>query len=193
MKYLLTFSFLSLFLYVQAYNTSDANNLPDLLHNDTTPPKVFILGEHESAYEKLNIDYSVMLLTACQGDMDLAYQKWLSMLTEMEAYATLINYDIKGVKVWLNVFWSEDGTVKHIAYHLKQNSRNIDTAEFTAFLISFMGKYKFPLINEEKYSHYGSASFPTQPRKLNTDPSSGNSVPVDNNQTYTKDGNRAKQ
>lgn len=193
MKYLFTFSFLSLFLCVQAYNTTDANNLPDLLHNDTTPPKVFILGEHESAYEKLNIDYPVMLLTACNGDMDLAYQKWLSMLTEMEAYATLINYDIKGVKVWLNVFWNQDGTVKHIAYHLKQNSRNIDTAEFTAFLISFMGKYKFPLINNEKYSHYGSASFPTQPRKLNTDSSSGNSVPMDNNQTYTKDGNRSKQ
>ena len=193
MKYFLTFSLLSFFLFAQAYNISDVNNADGLLHNDTTPPKVFILGEHEDAYEQLNIDYSVMLLTACNGDMDLAYQKWLSMLNEMEAYATLINYDIKGVKVWLNVFWNEDGTVKHVAYHLKQNSRNIDTAEFTAFLVSFINRYKFPLISDENYSHYGSASFPTQPRKLNTDTGSGNSVPNDNNQTYTKDGVRSKQ
>jgi hypothetical protein len=182
---------LSLFLFVQASNIADVNTQLDLLYNDTTPPKVFILGEHEDAYEQLNLDYSVMLLTACNGNMDDAYQKWVSMLNEMEAYATLINYDIKGVKVWLNVFWNGDGSVKHIAYHLKQNSRNIDTAEFTAFLTSFMNHYKFPLVTNEKYSHYGSASFPTHPRKLNTDTSSGNITPS-TNQTNTKNGLRTK-
>ncbi len=191
MKCFLTFSMLSLFLFVQAYNIADTNTPLDLLYNDTTPPKVFILGEHETAYEQLNLDYSVMLLTACNGNMDDAYQKWVSMLNEMEAYATLINYDIKGVKVWLNVFWNKDGSVKHIAYHLKQNSRNIDTAEFTAFLTSFMNHYKFPLVINEKYSHYGSASFPTHPRKLNTDTSSGNIVP-NTNQTNTKNSPRTK-
>ena len=192
MKYFLTLSFLSLFISVQAYNASDVNHPETLLFKDTTPPKVFILGEHEKAYEKLNLEYSVMLLTACNGDMESAYQKWISMLNEMEAYATLINYDIKGVKVWLNVFWNVDGSIKHIAYHLKQNSRNIDTAEFTAFLISFINHYKFPLVTQSKYSHYGSASFPTHPRKLNTDTGSGKLTPNDANQTYSRDGARTK-
>ena len=192
MKYVLTFSFLSLFLSIQYSGLADGINDLYLLENDTTPPKVFILGEHEKAYEQLNLNYSVMLLTACNGDMDFAYKKWLSMLNEMEAYGTLINYDIKGVKVWLNVFWNVDGTVKHIAYHLKQNSRNIDTAEFTAFLSSFINHYKFPLVTDKKYSHYGSASFPTHPRKLNKDSGSGNIIPNDANQTYTRDGVKSK-
>ena len=192
MKYSLTFSLLSMFLFVQVLQANDLKNFEGLLFNDTTPPKVFILGEHENAYEKLNLEYNVILLSACNGNMDVAYQKWLGMLNEMEAYATLINYDIKGVKVWLNVFWNVDGTIKHIAYHLKQNSRNIDTAEFTAFLVSFMNHYKFPLTTNNKYSHYGSASFPTHPRKLNTDSGSGNITPNDANQTYSKDGLRTK-
>ena len=187
MKYLLTVSFLSLFLFAQATDLIIVNDHHGLLYKDTTPPKVFILGEHEKAYEQLNLEYSVMLLTACEGNMDAAYQKWLSMLNEMEAYATLINYDIKGVKVWLNVFWNVDGSIKHIAYHLKQNSRNIDTAEFTAFLSSFINHYKFPLVTKQKYSHYGSAAFPTHPRKLTTDSGSGNLAPGDN-QTYSKEG-----
>ena len=168
------------------------NSQLELLQNDTTPPKVFILGEHEKAYEQLNLDYSVMLLTACKGDMDNAYQKWVSMLNEMEAYATMINYDIKGVKVWLNVFWNNDGTIKHIAYHLKQNSRNIDTAELTAFLTSFMNHYTFPLVVDKKYSHYGSASFPTHPKKLSTDTSSGRITPGNANQNLNKDMIRSK-
>jgi len=192
MKYFLAFSFLGLFLFMQNPGLANGINDLELLENDTTPPKVFILGEHEKAYEQLNLNYSVMLLTACNGDMDYAYQKWLSMLNEMEAYSTLINYDIKGVKVWLNVFWNVDGAVKHIAYHLKQNSRNIDTAEFTAFLSSFINHYKFPLVTDKKYSHYGSASFPTHPRKLNTDSGSGSIIPNDANQTSTNDGVRSK-
>ena len=192
MKYSLTFLLLCLLFFVQTVSSSDLNNHNGLLYQDTTPPKVFILGEHESAYEKLNLEYNVMLLTACNNNMDLAYQKWLGMLNEMEAYATLINYDIKGVKVWLNVFWNTDGTIKHIAYHLKQNSRNIDTAEFTAFLVSFINHYTFPLTSANKYSHYGSASFPTYPRKLNTDTGSGKITPNDANQSYSRDGARTK-
>ncbi len=192
MKYLLTFSLLSLFLFVQASNPVNLNNPNGLLNNDTTPPKVFILGEYENAYEQLNLEHSVMLLSVCDGNMDEAYQKWVSMLIEMEAYATMIKYDIKGVKVWLNVFWNVDGTVKHIAYHLKQNSRNVDTAELTAFFSSFINHYKFPLVSNKKYSHYGSASFPTHPRKLSTDTGSGSLTPNDANQSYTKDGIRSK-
>lgn len=129
-------------------------------------PKVFILGEHEVEYEALFDNYSTVLLEVCNDDMDQAFDKWLSMLEEMEAYASNIEYDIKGIKVWLNVFWEKDGTIRHIAYHLKVNSRNVERDELTAFFSSFMNHYKFPKVADTGYSHYGSASFPTFARKL---------------------------
>lgn len=129
-------------------------------------PKVFILGEHETQYEALFENYSKVLLEVCNDDMDEAFDKWLSMLEEMEAYANNIDYDIKGIKVWLNIFWEKDGTIRHIAYHLKVNSRNVERDELTAFFSSFMNHYKFPKVAQTGYSHYGSASFPTFARKL---------------------------
>lgn len=135
-------------------------------------PKVFILGEHEQAYQRLYEQHSKVLLEVCQEDMDVAFDKWLSMLEEMEAYAKSINYDIKGIKVWLNVFWDENGKINHIAYHLKVNSRNIKREELTAFFSSFMNHYTFPVVTDEKFSHYGSASFPTFARRIKPSKSS---------------------
>ncbi len=129
-------------------------------------PKVFIIGEHESKFEILADQYKAMLLTVCEDDIDVAYDRWLGMLKEMEHYATFINYDLKGIKMWLNVFYEPNGKVKHIAYYLKPNSKNVDTEELTAFFSSFINHYTFPLVSELRYSHYGSATFPTMPRRV---------------------------
>ena len=135
--------------------------------DSTDLPKVFRLGQHDKAYEKLFDQHSKSLLEICNDDMDVAFDKWLSMLKEMEAYATSIDYDLKGIKVWLNVFWNEDGSIRHIAYHLKVNSKNIRyQEELTAFFSSFMNHYKFPLVSGNGFSHYGSASFPTFARRI---------------------------
>jgi hypothetical protein len=149
---------------------------PLSLVDSTSLPKVFILGEHEAEYEALFENYSTALLEICNDDMDEAFDKWLSMLEEMESYANSIDYDIKGIKVWLNVFWEKDGTIRHIAYHLKANSRNIVRDELTAFFTSFMNHYKFPKVAKTGYSHYGSASFPTFARKLKQLPSTSQSA-----------------
>lgn len=130
-------------------------------------PKAFLLGEHEQTFEKLVMNHQEALLSVCDNDMDLAFNKWMGMIFSMEAYADEISYDLKGVKLWLNIFWEEDGSLKHIAYYLKPNSRNIDTQELTAFFSSFMNHYKFPLVASKKFSHYGSAAFPTPRVKKN--------------------------
>lgn len=129
-------------------------------------PKVFILGQYEKAYEKLYEQNSTVLLEVCNDDMDLAFDKWLGLLEAMEDYADEINYDIKGVKLWLNIFWNKSGSIQHIAFHLKSNSRNIDQQELTAFFSSFMNHYVFPVVATRDYSHYGSASFPTFSRRI---------------------------
>lgn len=138
----------------------------DNCETQDTLPKVFVLGDHEDGFEQLTLDHQMLLLTACNDDMDEAFDKWWSMISEMEAYADLIGYDLKGMKIWLNVFWEKDGSVSHIAYHLKPNSKNMQLEDLESFFENFINNYKFPLLTSAKFSHYGSASFPTLPRRL---------------------------
>ena len=130
---------------------------PDTL----TLPKVFLIGEHEEQYGLLYETYHDILLSVCHDDMNLAFGKWMDMITEMEAYASQINFELRGVKVWLKVFWSTAGNIEHISYYLKPNSRNIDTPELSAFLSSFMNHYQLPIKSGVRFTHNGSAAFPT--------------------------------
>ncbi len=172
-----------------------AAQAPQSVVSQQALPKVFILGEHESAYEQLNVEYQTLLLSACGDDMKLAFKKWRSMLEEMEVFADEIDYEIKGIQLWLNVFWNNDGSIEHIAFHLKPSSRNVDVVEVAAFLSSFMNHYKFPLVYDDKFTHYGSAAFPVSPRrvdkkKLNTPPSHSGDAAPDANQNLAKDSTR---
>lgn len=130
-------------------------------------PKVFLLGEYEKEFSQLQIDYEQQLITVCKDDMYAAYGNWLDMLHEMETYASQINYDLKGIKIWLYVFWDKDGSIRHIAYFLKPQSRNVKTEELTAFFISYSNHYRNVLTSDHKFSHYASASFPLMPQRAN--------------------------
>lgn len=124
-------------------------------------PVIFQLGEFEPQMDNQSRIHETQLLTACDYDIELAYAKWLSMIKEMEAYSDKISFDIKGVKIWLNVFYNANGKIAHLGYYLKPNSRNIDRTELSAFLKSFVNNYTFPHSYEKPFSHYGSAGFPT--------------------------------
>ena len=148
-------------------------NAPVQGREDTIHPKSSLIGEDEKYFESLSLDYSSTLLTVCEDDMTLAFSKWISMLQEMEAYADVIGYDLKGMKLWLNIFWEKDGKIKHIAFYPKPISRNTDMAELKAFFSSFVNHYSFPLTAEDKYSHYGSATFPLHIPKQQETPLAG--------------------
>lgn len=124
-------------------------------------PVVFVMGEQETTYEKLNQTYKQTLLEACDNDMKLAFDKWLHMMQEMEAYADEINFDLDGIKVLLHVFWSEQGRIDHMGYFLRPNSRNVNTTELSAFFSSFSRQYTLPVNSNRKFMHYTKASFPT--------------------------------
>lgn len=124
-------------------------------------PNVFLIGQHDKAYGKLLTDNPDLLLSVCDNSMEMAFEKWVNMLHDMEVYAEQQNFDIKGIKMWINVFWNSDGTIEHIAYFPKPNSKNMDYEELTAFIADFIRVYKLDLSHEKGYSHYGSASFPT--------------------------------
>lgn len=124
-------------------------------------PQVFMLGKQEKAYEELTRNYRQTLLEACGNKMGVAFEKWLEMMQTMETYADEVNYNIDGLKLLLHVFWDEDGSIAHLAYFIRPNSRNVDTQELNAFFSGFIRQYKFPLSSDRKFMHYTKASFPT--------------------------------
>ena len=132
---------------------------------DGAAPSVFLIGQNERSYEKLLSEYNEMLLTVCENDMNVAYAKWIDLLVNLETYAEEVGFDINGIKIWINVFWNPDGTLEHIVYHPKPNSRNMDTDILSAFFEEFSKTYKMDISHPNKFSHYGSAAFPTFPKR----------------------------
>jgi len=133
---------------------------------EASMPKVFLMGENEAGYEKLTQDYAQSLLEVCGNDMEAAFENWLGMMREMEGYAKKIKFDLKGVKLWMQVFWAPDGKIDHIGYLLRSDSRNVNTAELSAFFSSFINRYKLPKTSDKKFAHYTGATFPTFVEKV---------------------------
>ena len=78
----------------------------------------------------------------------------------IEDYAEKNKFDLKGVKMWVEFYFDKDGSLKHLAYALKPNSRNIDTRDLTAFLMSFTNTYKMQISTNRRFYTNMHASFP---------------------------------
>lgn len=124
-------------------------------------PQVFMIGQNEIEYENLVTVCNKPLLNVYQDSMDMAYRYWMTMLSDMEQYADKAEFDIKGIKIWLNVFWNPNGSIKHIVYFPKPNSRNMDFDLLTKFFKRFADQWAASNGESKCYSHYGSATFPT--------------------------------
>ncbi len=127
---------------------------------DSLPP-VFRIGQNEYAYESLVSSCNNPLLTVCKDSMDIAYRIWMGMLSDMEVYAEKSDFDIRGIKVWLNVFWNPNGSIKHLVYLPKPTCRNMDFTELDQFFHKFVSQWAMMGQDPSCYSHYGSATFPT--------------------------------
>ncbi len=156
MKKILLFSLTFLFATVIfAKNTNEIVG-----DSGKTLPKVFLLGEYNSAYEKLHNSHPTSLFEYCNNSPDEAFDKWARFLIGMETYAESINYDIKGVKMWIEVCWENDGKLKYIAYAPKPESRNIDIKELSGFMSSFSNHYVPQFSPGKKIIQNSHASFP---------------------------------
>ncbi len=122
-------------------------------------PTVFLLGEYDKGYEGMMAEQST-LLDVCNDDMNMAYGKLMGMMQEMEAYAELVDFDLNGINAWIHFFWRADGSIEHIGFYLKPNSRNVNTELMKNFLEGFAKQYKLPLKYAKKFSHYSSFAFP---------------------------------
>ena len=122
--------------------------------------KASLIGENEKEYEQMMTECSTPLLFITNNSMDEAYKLWTKMLAKMEADASEQGIDIKGVKVWMNLFWEADGSIKKIVYYPKPNSKNMDFDQLTSFLQIFADSYVLDISHSTCFSHYGSATFP---------------------------------
>jgi len=124
-------------------------------------PKAFQIGEHEDGYGNLVKLYPESLLNISKDSIELAYVNWMYLLYDMEKHSKKIDFDLKGLKIWLNVFWNKNGNIDYISYYPKPNSRNMDFKHLTAFFIDFVSNYKKRIVGKDNFVHFGSARFPS--------------------------------
>lgn len=147
MNYLITFLFtilLSAHLFAQKSNY----------------PQVVNVGQNSEILEDLSTSYKSSLFSASDADFIKTTKNWQHVLTGIEKYAEEIDFDLKGVKIWIKVFFAKDGNIDHITYILSDTSINIDTIELEAFFRSFMRNYKLPEFHEQKFSYDARIQFP---------------------------------
>jgi hypothetical protein len=123
-------------------------------------PKVVDVAQHSEILEDLSTNYKSSLFSASGADFIKTTKNWQHTLVGLEKYAEEINFDLKGIKIWIKVFFAKDGNIDHITYILAENSINIDSIELEAFFRSFMRNYKLPESHEQKFSYDARVQFP---------------------------------
>ncbi len=151
MKYLIL---ITLTLFVDRAHAQTADLSPGI-------PEVFLIGQYEDSYFDLSQQHPIPLLSIYNDNIDRAYKGWSEFLMDIEDYAADLDFDIKGAKLWLNVYFNPDGSIANLAFYPKPNSRNIQEAHLVAFFKSFVNGYKYPEAEEQGFQHSASASFPT--------------------------------
>jgi hypothetical protein len=155
-------SFMCVGFFAVVLTTAQANNT--LIQTYTqldSLPRVFALGDFDGKpFESLKLSYETTLLSACKNDMEGAYYVWVHMLKNMESFAQKSNFDLSGIKLWLYAFYNKDGSLNHLAFYPKPNSRNIKNEDMAAFLKEFVKSYTCPVKADKNFSNYSNATFP---------------------------------
>ena len=122
--------------------------------------RVFMIGENQKTYDKIMMNYNAHLLEVCDTSMDEAYKKWSNVLYDIEKYVMNEDFDIRGVKLWVNVFFNKNGQIDYLVFYPKPVSKNMDFERLEDILVKFVANYKSGITADRSFSHYGSASFP---------------------------------
>lgn len=133
-------------------------------------PLVFVLGQDDRAFDALKTEHDLQLLTVCRNDMEMTYYLWIQMMKQMESYANRTGFDLNGIKLWMYAFYNKDGSIHHLAYHAKPQSRNFKPEDMTTFLEGFVKTYKLPMTAERSFQHYNVGHFPVLVEKNPTAP-----------------------
>ncbi len=136
----------------------------------TEYPAAFVIGEYSNIFETLNDQYTQQLLAVCENDLDKAYTQWKRVLADIDRFAQLNGFKLKGTKMWIKIYWSEDGQIEHIAYDLKRQSKKINKKKFTDLLEKYIASKPEPFMkSENNFSHYGSVNYPVHATSIYAD------------------------
>ena len=124
-------------------------------------PEVFLIGEYEDQYLALSQQHPEVFLSVFDNNIDKAFKGWSDLLMDIEDYAADVKFDIKGAKLWLNVYFNADGSISNLAFYPKPNSRNIPREQLVAFFKNFVRQYHFTETYTSGFQHSSGASFPT--------------------------------
>ena len=156
MKYLIAITLAFVLDFASAQSTATVTPIP------VAPiPEVFLIGEYEDQYSVLSKNHPAIFVSVYSNDIDRAFRGWSNMLMDMEDYAADLGFDIRGVKLWFSLYFNADGTINHLAFYPKPNSRNVPIEELTAFFNNFVDYYRLPVKSEKAFQHSASAGFPT--------------------------------
>lgn len=144
-----------LFFFIASLSYSEMNA------QNNTIPSVFITGEYPDAFELLSRNYPGSLISASDNDMDVAFTNWRLFLSDIEKYSEEINFDLKGIKIMMQVYWNREGKIEHLSYWPKPECKNIPEDDLVAFFKSFVRNYTFRVKSDERFTHSGAAEFPT--------------------------------
>lgn len=131
----------------------------------TNLPVCFLIGEYEQAYDGLLEQYSKSLVSVCNDNNEKAFDLWSGVLYDIAEYGKNSDFDLNGLKIWINVFFNSTGNIDHIVYYPKPNSKNMDFNKLTSFFTSFCNSYKMKVILKEKCLLNATASFPLYIKK----------------------------
>ena len=143
MKTAYHFVFLSIIM-LNSVNRVTAQEVPETL------PPVFQIGEFTERYENLHLHH-INLMEVCDDNIELAYDHWMHMLDAMDQLSEELNIDLRGTKLWLHVFWDQEGNIRHLAYHPKPTSKFVEINILTAFFKNFVRNYQMPLQSEMRF------------------------------------------
>jgi hypothetical protein len=157
---------------------------------DTTPV-VFMLGQDDRTFDALKMEHDLQLLAVCRNDMELTYYLWIQMMKNMESYASRTGFDLNGIKLWMYAFYNKDGSIRHLAYHAKPQSRNFKPEDMTEFLSGFVKTYKLPISADRAFQHYNVGFFPVLVEKVK-DTRNGNNTNHSGGGNNSQHSNAAK-
>lgn len=126
---------------------------------------VFQIGDNQKQYDNVIASYPQHLLAVNNNDMDKAFTAWQSILFDLEQYADKQGTDLKGIKLWMNIF-VEGNKIDYIYYYPKPISKNTNYDEVTRMLSAFTKTYRVNSDVKGKWSHYGSAAFPVFSQRI---------------------------
>ena len=126
--------------------------------NDVT--RCFQIGENQDQFLLLAQNHPSTLLDVYDNSMTNSYKAFTDVMKSLEKYADNKGLDLKGLKLWVNVYWDKSGEITHITYYPKPNSKNLDYKQVTKLFDEFIADAPLSKTYHENYIHNGSIAFP---------------------------------